>query len=287
MTHAEDLTGIAGAVSPVLEVDELRKVFQPRRRQLTETVAVAGLSFSLDPGESLAIVGESGSGKTTVARMIVGLERATGGQCTVAGTPRRLSRPPSRSERRRWGRETQLVPQDPYGSLDPHQRASSCLDEVLKFHFGHARPRRRERVQELLDLVGLDSRIAEAYPREMSGGQRQRLAIARAMAAEPLVLLLDESVAALDVSIQAQVLNSLADVREETGVSLVLISHDLAVVRQVADQTIVMERGEMVEEGATDAILTQPKHPYTKRLLASVPRQGWVPQRASAIGRAS
>jgi ABC-type glutathione transport system ATPase component len=121
----------------------------------------------------------------------------------------------------------------------------------------------------------------------MSGGQRQRLAIARAMAAEPLVLLLDESVAALDVSIQAQVLNSLADVREETGVSLVLISHDLAVVRQVADRTIVMERGEMVEEGATDAILTQPQHPYTQRLLASVPRQGWVPQRASAIGRAS
>jgi len=285
------MTGTASATAdPVIEVNGLRKVFRSRSRvsrQRTETVAVAGMSFSLAAGESLAIVGESGSGKTTVARMILGLERATSGHCTVAGTQRRLNRPPSRHERRRWGRETQLVPQDPYGSLDPQQRATSCLDEVLKFHFRQPKPRRRQRVQDLLDLVGLDSRIAQAYPREMSGGQRQRLAIARAMAAEPLILLLDESVAALDVSIQAQILNSLADVREQTGVSLILITHDLAVVRQVADRTIIMESGEIVEAGDTDAILSRPQHPYTRRLLASVPRQGWVPQRASASGPAS
>ena len=274
----------SATLDPVMEVTALRKVFRSRgsvRRQRTETVAVANLSFSLAGGESLAVVGESGSGKTTVARMIVGLERATSGECMVAGRPRRLDRSPSRRERRRWGRETQLVPQDPYGSLDPQQRASSCLDEVLKFHFGQPPSQRRHRIQELLDLVGLDSRIARAFPREMSGGQRQRLAIARAMAAEPLVLLLDESMAALDVSIQAQILNSLADVRERTGVSLLLISHDLAVVRQVADRTIVMESGEVVEAGDTDSVLSRPQHPYTQLLLASVPRKGWVPQRAA------
>jgi oligopeptide transport system ATP-binding protein len=268
-----------------VEVDCLRKVFRSRRtqsRDREETVAVAGLSFTLAQGQSLAIVGESGSGKTTVARMLVGLERPTSGRCVVAGRERRLDRAPSRRERRQWGREMQLVPQDPYGSLDPRQRAQACLSEVLKFHFHLAKADREQRVTELLDLVGLDERTGQAYPREMSGGQRQRVAIARAMAAQPQVLVLDESVAALDVSIQAQILNTLADVRETTAVSLIFISHDLAVVRQIADTTIVMQTGDLVEQGNTDQVLSHPQHPYTQRLLASVPRPGWKPQRALA-----
>ena len=176
----------------------------------------------------------------------------------------------------------QLVPQDPYGSLDPRQRARSCLGEVLKFHFQLPKSDRERRITELLDLVGLDKRIGQAYPREMSGGQRQRVAIARAMAAEPRVLVLDEAVAALDVSIQAQILNTLADVRENTGVSLIFISHDLAVVRQVADTPIVMHAGELVEQGDTEQLLFRPQDSYTKKLLASVPRPGWKPQRAAS-----
>jgi oligopeptide transport system ATP-binding protein len=267
----------------VVQVDGLRKVFRSRRRPGSgreETVAVAGLSFDLEQGRSLAIVGESGSGKTTVARMLVGLERPTSGRCAVGGRERRLDRSPSRRERRQWGREMQLVPQDPYGSLDPRQRARACLAEVLRFHFRPARAEVERRVTELIDLVGLDERTGRAYPREMSGGQRQRLAIARAMAAQPRVLVLDEAVAALDVSIQAQILNTLADVRESTGVSIVFISHDLAVVRQIADTTIVMQAGELVEQGDTEVLLSRPHHPYTQRLLASVPRPGWKPQRA-------
>ena len=266
-----------------VQVDGLRKVFRSRRRQggrREETVAVAGLSFDLEQGRSLAIVGESGSGKTTVARMLVGLERPTSGRCVVAGRQRRLDRAPSRGERRQWGREMQLVPQDPYGSLDPRQRGRACLVEVLKFHFGMGRAEVERRVTDLLDLVGLDERTGRAFPIQMSGGQRQRLAIARAMAARPRVLVLDEAVAALDVSIQAQILNTLADVRESTGVSIVFISHDLAVVRQIADTTLVLQAGELVERGDTEVLLSRPQHPYTQRLLASVPRPGWKPRRA-------
>lgn len=273
------------ALDYAVEVEGLRKVFRSRRslgKGHRETIAVADLSFVLEAGRSLAIVGESGSGKTTVARILVGLERPTSGRCVVAGNERRFNRTPARSDRRRWGREMQLVPQDPYGSLDPRQRAHSCLAEVLKFHFQLPKPEREQRITELLDLVGLDERIGWAYPKEMSGGQRQRLAIARAMAAQPRVLVLDEAVAALDVSIQAQILNTLADIRENTGVSLVFISHDLAVVRQVADSTIVMHGGEVVERGDTDELLSNPQNPYTQQLLSSVPRPGWKPQRTGS-----
>jgi ABC-type glutathione transport system ATPase component len=148
---------------------------------------------------------------------------------------------------------------------------------VLRLHHGWPPARRAERVAELVALVGLDERQAHALPRALSGGQRQRVAIARALAAEPRVLVLDESVAALDVSIQAQVLNLLADIRDSTGVSYVLISHDLAVVRQLAEQAIVLWRGQVVEQGPTASVLDDPQHEYTKRLRASVPRRGWKP----------
>jgi ABC-type glutathione transport system ATPase component len=258
----------------MLEVSQLTKRFG-------DFTAVDDVSFSVPAGESLAIVGESGSGKTTIARMIVGLERPTSGTITACGHDR--SRPArSARDRRRRGGEVQIVFQDPYTSLDPRQSAADAIDEVLRLHHGWAPARRAERVAELVSLVGLDERQAQALPRALSGGQRQRVAIARALAAEPRVLLLDESVAALDVSIQAQVLNLLADIRDSTGVSYILISHDLAVVRQLAEHAIVLWRGRVVEQGPTAAVLDDPQHEYTRRLRASVPRPGWKPTRRAA-----
>jgi ABC-type glutathione transport system ATPase component len=262
--------------SAVLEAAGLRKEFG-------ELVAVDDVSFRLLPGRSLAIVGESGSGKTTIARMIVGLEAPTSGAITACGHDR--SKPPrSTRERRRRGREVQIVFQDPYTSLDPRQSAEATIDEVLQLHHGWPADRRRARTAELTDLVGLDKRQSQALPRSLSGGQRQRVAIARALAAEPTVLILDESVAALDVSIQAQVLNLLADIRDETHVSYILISHDLAVVRQLTDEAIVLQRGQVVERGPTARVLDDPEHPYTRRLRASVPRPGWKPGRRGPTG---
>jgi ABC-type glutathione transport system ATPase component len=258
----------------MLDVSQLTKKF-------ADFTAVDDVSFSVPAGESLAIVGESGSGKTTIARMIVGLERPTSGTITACGHDR--SRPArSARDRRRRGGEVQIVFQDPYTSLDPRQSAADAIDEVLRLHHGWPSARRAERVAELVSLVGLDERQGQALPRALSGGQRQRVAIARALAAEPRVLLLDESVAALDVSIQAQVLNLLADIRDSTGVSYILISHDLAVVRQLAERAIVLWRGRVVEQGPTAAILDDPQHEYTRRLRASVPRPGWKPTRRAA-----
>ena len=254
---------------PILEVRGLRKEYGA-------LVAVDDVSFSLPVGGSLAIVGESGSGKTTVAKMIVGLERPTAGTIRACGADR-SSPAASGGERRRRGREVQIVFQDPYTSLDPRQTGEATIDEVLRLHHGWDSARRRARIKELADLVGLDERQVRALPRSLSGGQRQRVAIARALAAEPRVLILDESVAALDVSIQAQVLNLLADIHDETKVSFLCISHDLAVVRQLTQQTIVMWRGRIVEQGATAEVLDHPREEYTQRLRASVPRPGWKP----------
>ena len=189
----------------------------------------------------------------------------------------------SARDRRRRGGEVQIVFQDPYTSLDPRQTAEGAIDEVLRLHHGWAADRRKARIDALIELVGLDSRQARALPRALSGGQRQRVAIARALAAQPRILILDESVAALDVSIQAQVLNLLADIRDETSVSYVLISHDLAVVRQLTDEAVVMYRGRLVERGPTAQVLDDPHHEYTQRLRASVPRPGWKPTRRQQV----
>jgi ABC-type glutathione transport system ATPase component len=244
------------------------------------TVAVDDVSFDISRGGSLAIVGESGSGKTTIAKMIVGLLAPTSGTITACGHDRStLAR--GATERRRRGAEVQIVFQDPYSSLDPRQSGASAIDEVLALHRGGSSADRARRVAELGDLVGLDDRQLRALPKALSGGQRQRVAIARALAAEPQLLILDESVAALDVSIQAQVLNLLADVRADTGVSYLLISHDLAVVRQITDEVIVMHRGVVVERGATRDVLDHPQAAYTRLLRASVPTPGWRPRRRS------
>ena len=261
---------------PILEVRGLRKEFG-------DLVAVDDVSFAVPPAGSLAIVGESGSGKTTIARMLVGLERPTAGTITACGRDR--SRPArTTGERRTRGSEVQIVFQDPYTSLDPRQTAQATIAEVLRLHPDLAADQRRARSGELTGRVGLDERQARALPRALPGGQRQRVAIARALAAEPQVLILDESVAALDVSIQAQVLNLLADIRDSTGVSYVLISHDLAVVRQLTQDVIVLHRGVVVERGTTASVLDDPQHEYTRRLRASVPRPGWKPRRGVLLG---
>lgn len=260
----------------VLEVKGLRRSFGAVR-------AVDDVSFTLPEGGSLGIVGESGSGKTTTARIVVGLEHADEGDVLVRGRSR-TGRARGRTARLARAREVQLVFQDPYLSLDPRTSVEAALREALSLHFpgrDHAK-----RVRELLDQVGLGTRTADALPRRLSGGQRQRVAIARALAVEPAVLILDEAVAALDVSVQAQILNLLADIREQTAIGFLFITHDLGVVRCVTDEIVVMRHGAVVEQGGTQEVLTSPGHPYTRLLLDSVPRPGWDLEAIAAARRA-
>jgi ABC-type glutathione transport system ATPase component len=264
----------AGRTAPILAVDGLRKTFGRGRK---EAVAVDGVSFELHESGSLGIVGESGSGKTTTARMLIGLEQPTGGRIVVDGADH--TRPARRiKDLRARGRLLQIVFQDPYTSLDRRQEIGDCLGEVVRLHFGLSGSALDARVRELGELVGLQERQLRALPRELSGGQRQRVAIARALAAEPKILILDEAVSALDVSIQAQILNLLADIREQRGVSYVFISHDLAVIRQITDTVIVMRHGQVVEQGRTAEVLDCPRDPYTQILRDSVPHAGWQPR---------
>jgi ABC-type glutathione transport system ATPase component len=263
-------------VDPVLRVTGLSKRFG-------ENLAVDSADFSLERHGSLGIVGESGSGKTTLANMMVGRVTPTSGSIEACGRDR--TRPArSAAERRRRAREMQLVFQDPYSSLDPRHTAVDAIEEVLRLHQRELRrTERAARVAELCDLVGLDSRQRAAKPSALSGGQRQRVAIARALAATPEILVLDEAVAALDVSIQAQVLNLLTDIRRELGMSFVLISHDLAVVQHLTDDVVVMRAGAIIERGRTADVLGNPQHPYTQRLRESIPRPGWKPVHRASL----
>ncbi|MFI9597679.1 ABC transporter ATP-binding protein [Nonomuraea sp. NPDC052265] len=248
----------------MLEVEGLSKSYG-------NVQAVRDVAFTLAEGGSLGVVGESGSGKTTTARIILGLERPDMGRVMVGGHDRSARRR-GRAERLRRAREVQLVFQDPFLSLDPRLSARTVLRESLRLHFpdiDHAR-----RIAELLDQVGLGEREADALPRRLSGGQRQRVALARALALEPSVLVLDEAVAALDVCVQAQILNLLADLREQTGTAFLFITHDLGVVSQVTDDLVVMRNGEIVERGPTSRVLDEPQHPYTRLLLSSIPGSG-------------
>ncbi|MFG2334867.1 ABC transporter ATP-binding protein [Streptomyces sp. NPDC048604] len=258
---------------PLLQATGLSRAFGAVR-------AVDGVSFTLPEGGSLGIVGGSGSGKTTTARIVVGLERADGGEVRVRGRARPAARTRGRERRLARAREVQMVFQDPYLSFDPRTSVERVLAETLRLHFPDrdAGPR----IRELLDQVGLGARAADALPRHLSGGQRQRVAIARALAVEPAVLVLDEAVAALDVSVQAQILNLLADIREQTPIGYLFITHDLGVVRCVTDEVLVMHHGRVVEAGATAEVLAAPQHPYTRLLLESVPRPGWNPARIAA-----
>ncbi|GAA2461818.1 ABC transporter ATP-binding protein [Agromyces soli] len=268
---------------PIVAARGLRKVY-PGPTKGDPVIAVDDVSFELYPNECLAIVGESGSGKTTVARMLVGLETLTEGEIEVRGESR--ARGARRlADRRRWASEVQYVFQDPYSSLNARQRVGDIVATSVGLHAGASATRRdvRTRALDILDRVGLDDRFAEKHPHQLSGGQRQRVAIARALAADPAVIVLDEAVAALDVSIQAQILNLLADIRASREVSYLFISHDLAVVNQISERMIVMEQGRVVDQGRTAELLADPVHPYTRALRAAVPRPGWKPVRRERL----
>ncbi|MBP2327205.1 ABC-type glutathione transport system ATPase component [Kibdelosporangium banguiense] len=263
-------------MNDIVVVRDLTKVFGRRGRKAQGLVAVSSVSFSVQAGGALGIVGESGSGKTTLSRMLVGLERPTSGSITICDQDR--SKPArSLAAQRERARQIQIVFQDPYTSLDRRQTGADCLAEVLRLHSDLTATQRDHRIHELGDQVGLSKATLASRPAALSGGQRQRLAIARALAASPQVLVLDEAVSALDVSVQAQVLNRLADIREELGITYLFVSHDLAVIQQITDDVIVMRHGGIVERGSTKDVLTEPQHEYTKLLRDSVPRPGWTP----------
>lgn len=267
-------------MNDLLRVESLRKAFPIKTVQADADVflAVDDVSFVVRQSQSLAIVGESGSGKTTVARMVAGLEQPTSGTVAFDGEVRHGGRLSSRT-RKLQASQVQMVFQDPYSSLDPHQTVAASIEEVLRCHFRLDRTQRRERVLELLEQSGLDSRHAKALPRALSGGQQQRVAIARALAVSPRLLILDEAVSALDVSVQAQVINMLADLRASLKIAFLFISHDIGVVRQVSDSCVVMHQGHIVEAGPTDEVLSRPQETYTKTLLSAIPKPGWRPHR--------
>ncbi|MFK4729681.1 dipeptide/oligopeptide/nickel ABC transporter ATP-binding protein [Agromyces mediolanus] len=255
---------------PAVVVEDVTRVFSRRGRR---TVAVDGVSFTMRAGRDLGIVGESGSGKSTLARIIMGLDQPTSGRVLVHGEDL-TSKSRSRAERLRRAKLVQMVYQDPFGSLDPRQTVRSCLVEVLRLH----PPRGGDigaRASELGDLVGLTPGQLDRSPVGLSGGQRQRVAIARALAVEPRLIILDEAVAALDISIQAQILNLLAELRDDLGTAYLLISHDLAVVRQLTDDVVVLHHGRLVEQGETGAVLDDPAEDYTRRLRDSIPSRHW------------
>lgn len=254
----------------------LNKAFHGKR-SAPAVVALDDVSLEVPSGSCLAVVGESGSGKTTLARVIVGLETADSGTVAVNGTP--VAPRARRAELRRRASRIQLVFQDPQGSLNRRLAVRTAVDEVIKAHTTLRARERRERCAELFEQVGLERHHLDARPDELSGGQRQRVAIARALAAEPSVIVFDESVAALDVTVQAQILTLLAELRAAKGLTYLFITHDLSVVQMIADQVVVMRRGVIVERGATSEVLRAPQHPYTQLLLACAPRPGWKPQR--------
>jgi oligopeptide/dipeptide ABC transporter ATP-binding protein len=260
----------------LVEATGLTKRFAVRtptgRRTLT---AVDDVNLSVDTGEILALVGESGCGKSTTGRMLLALERPDEGRIEVGG---RDLFSLSRRQLRDMRRDIQPVFQDPYDSLNGRKRISTLLSEPARSH-GIDAPAGRS-VPELLELVGLSQDYAERFPHELSGGQRQRISIARAIALDPKFLVLDEPVSALDVSVQAQIINLLSRLRRELGLAYVFISHDLALVRYLADETAVMYLGRIVERGRTSELFANPRHPYSQLLLASVPRPRVVDQDA-------
>jgi len=258
---------------PLLEVRDLKVWFPVLggvfRRKVDEVKAVDGVSFTVEAGRTVGLVGESGSGKTTIGRAILKLIPATSGSVQYEG---RELLPLSESEFRPLRREMQIIFQDPFGSLNPRMTVGSILDEPLTIHFpGMTRMDRANRVAELLDQVGLQRGMSVRYPHEFSGGQRQRIGIARALAVKPRFIVCDEPVSALDVSVQAQIINLLRDLQEELGIAYLFIAHDLAVVEHISDTVLVMNRGRLVESAPAGEIYRNPQHEYTKALLAAVP----------------
>ncbi len=235
--------------------------------------AVHDADFTLRKGETLGLVGESGSGKSTLARCVVNLVEPEAGHILFHGTD---LRPLSREARKPYRKRIQMVFQDPYASLNPRRKVGEIIAEGPVTH-GTPRAAALDRARDLLRLVGLDAGAMERYPHEFSGGQRQRIGIARALAMEPELLIADEPVSALDVSVQAQVLALLAEIRQRLGLTMLFITHDLRVAAQVCDRIAVMQRGAIVEQGPTSTVFSSPSHPYTRQLLDSIPGRGWTP----------
>lgn len=251
--------------APLLEARGLRKTFHNQGRSL---VAVRDVSFTLHAGETLGLVGQSGSGKSTLGRILLRLIRQDAGSLhyrgqDISALPEHRLRP--------FRRQVQMIFQDPFGSLNPRQTLGDMLDGIQRLHLGLDRPARQREARTLIDAVGLPADSLHRYPHEFSGGQRQRIGIARALVLKPALIICDEPVSALDVSVQAQVLNLLADLRREYGLSYLFISHDLAVIRYISDRVMVMREGSIVESGRHDELWEAPRHPYTRSLIEAIP----------------
>ncbi|WP_265302328.1 ATP-binding cassette domain-containing protein [Verminephrobacter eiseniae] len=263
----------AAEASALLEVKDLARSYQLPREHLFrppgKVHALDGVSFSMASGRSLGIVGESGSGKSTLARLVMALDIPTAGTVQLLG--RDLHQLPA-AQLRQARRDFQMVFQDPYGSLDPRQTVERIVTEPLQAQRQHSRAAQREQAAQVLAQVGLRHNDLGKYPHEFSGGQRQRIAIARALITKPRLIVADEPVSALDVSVQAQVLNLMQDLQQEFGITYMLISHDLAVVNHLCAQTLVLYQGRIVEQGAPAELFRNAEHPYTRALIAAVPQ---------------
>ncbi len=264
--------GWCAVTVPLLEVRELRKYFPVRgglfRRVVGQVKAVDGVSFTLLAGRTLGLVGESGCGKSTLARALLRLQEPTSGQVLLRGEDLTAVARGDLPARRR---QVQIVFQDPYASLNPRRTVGQAIREPLDVHRVGTASERAQRVDALLEVVGLDPQMQDRYPHEFSGGQRQRVGIARALALEPALIVADEPVSALDVSVQSQVLNLISRLQRERGIAFLFISHDLAVIQHVSDAIAVMYLGRIVELGPAAAVCREPRHPYTQALLAAVP----------------
>ncbi|MFZ2386294.1 MAG: peptide ABC transporter ATP-binding protein [Polaromonas sp.] len=259
------------STQPVVEAKDLKRVYEIRRGFMhapDHLQAVGGVSFTVDAGKTLAVVGESGCGKSTLARMVSLIENPSSGQLKITGVDA-VSAPDE--ERLKLRKAVQLVFQNPYGSLNPRKKIGAILEAPLEINTSLSAAERAEKARAMLAMVGLRPEHYDRYPHMFSGGQRQRIAIARALMLNPALVVADEPVSALDVSIQAQVLNLLADLQQTMGLAYLFISHDLGVVRHIAHDVLVMYLGHAVEQGEKNALFAQPLHPYTQALLASTP----------------
>ncbi|ACA16187.1 oligopeptide/dipeptide ABC transporter, ATPase subunit [Methylobacterium sp. 4-46] len=271
--------------APVVEARDLTQIYEIRRglfRAPARLQAVGGISFTVEPGRTLAVVGESGCGKSTLARMVTLIEPPTAGALTLDGIDAVAPPPEARSRLRR---SVQLVFQNPYGSLNPRRKVGTILEEPLAINTDLPRAERTARARAMLTKVGLRPEHYGRYPHMFSGGQRQRIAIARALMLNPRLVVADEPVSALDVSIQAQVLNLLADLQRELGLAYLFISHDLGVVRHIAHDVMVMYLGLVMEQGEKERIYAAPLHPYTQALLGATPGLAGAPGAAGAARR--
>jgi len=255
----------------ILEASDLKRFYEVSRGTFKAKAvlkALNGASFTLEKGKTLAVVGESGCGKSTLARLVTMIEPPTSGALKIRDVDIVAS---DRATRRKLKSKVQIVFQDPYGSLNPRQKIGHALEEPLLVNTAMTKNERRKAAMEMMDFVGLRPELYDRYPHMFSGGQRQRIAVARALMLNPEILVLDEPVSALDVSIQAQILNLLADLQQRLDLAYLFISHDLSVVKHIADEIMVMYLGMVIEKGSCDTIFNHPRHPYTRALLSATP----------------